>query len=262
MLYVASAAGLALLARSLLFGAIPLWIAILAFVAYFAIVITGVMVPQLEMFADVVCCGPADVAEVALTFDDGPHPEHTLKVLNALDAAEVHATFFLLGSKVRQHPSVAREIADRGHEIGVHGYEHDRWLSLRAPARIVQDLDRAIAAIEDATGVRPLLFRPPVGHVSPRTETAASKLGLTIVGWSARGFDGVAGARAHKVASRIRRKLKPGAIVLLHDAAERGDREPAGIQALPAVLDAIQAQGLRVVPVLTLAAGRFGTERR
>lgn len=259
LLYVASAAGLALLARSLIFGAIPLWLALLAFISYFGIVITGVMVPQLEMFGDVLCRGPSSVAEVALTFDDGPHPEHTLKVLALLDAAGVHATFFLLGSKVEAHPLVAREIVERGHEIGLHGYEHDRWLSLRSPGRIVEDLNKALTAIESATGMRPTLFRPPVGHVSPRTETAASKLGLTLVGWSARGLDGLSGADGHKVAARIRRRLEPGAIVLLHDTAEQGDREPAGVAALPAVLDAIQAQGLKVVPVAVLAAGRFGT---
>jgi peptidoglycan/xylan/chitin deacetylase (PgdA/CDA1 family) len=260
LLYVVSAAGLALLARSLLFGALPLWISILAFLAYLAIVVTGVVVPQLGMFADVLCRGPSGVAEIALTFDDGPHPEHTRKVLELLDAADVRATFFLLGSKVEACPSVARAIAERGHEIGVHGHEHDRWLSLRSPGRITKDLEKALTVIESVTGVRPSLFRPPVGHVSPRTETAASKLGLTLVGWSARGFDGLAGADAHQVAARIRRHLKPGAIVMLHDAAERGDREPAGVGALPAVLDAIHAQGLRVVPVSVLAAGRFGTQ--
>lgn len=251
-LYLASAAGLALLLRSLLIGPVPLWIALSAFGAYVALALLGVFVPRLEMFADIVCNGPKDVPLVALTFDDGPHPEHTLSVLDALDEAGAKATFFLLGAKVEAHPEVAREIVKRGHGIGVHGHTHDRWQSLRGPERIQKDLERALDAIEKATGQRPLLFRPPVGLVSPRTDTAATKLGLTIVAWSVRGRDGLAKARARDVAARVRRGLRPGAIVLLHDAAEQGDRRPAGVEALPSVLQAIHGEGLRSVEVTEL----------
>lgn len=247
LLYVASAAGLALLARSLLFGPVPLWVAIAAFVSYVALALVGVFVPRLEMFADIFWRGPTDRPEVALTFDDGPHPVHTRKVLDLLDSAGAKATFFVLGSKVEAHPDVAREIVKRGHGLGVHGHVHDRWMSLRRPRRIVEELERALAAIEHATGQRPTLFRPPMGHVSPRTDTAATQLGLTIVGWSVRGLDGVRRARARDVAARVRRGLRPGAIVVLHDAAEVGEACPAGVEALGPILDSIDGERLRCV---------------
>jgi len=258
LLYVASAGALALLARSLLIGAVPLWIAIAAFAGYVAIALLGVLVPRLEMFADVVWRGPRDTAEVALTFDDGPHPEHTRRVLELLDEVGAKATFFVLGSKVEAHPEVAREIVARGHGLGIHGYTHDRLLSLRSPKRIAADLERALDAVESATGLRPVLFRPPVGHVSPRTDTAATRLGLTIVAWSVRGLDGLARANAKDVAARVRRGLRPGAIVLLHDAAEQGDRRPAGVDALPSVLEAIHGEGLRCVGVAKFADAEGG----
>ena len=253
-LYIASAAGLALLVRSLWFGPVPLWIALTAFGAYVTLALVGVFVPRLEMFADIVCSGSKDVPLVALTFDDGPHPEHTRAVLDLLDEAGAKATFFVLGVKVEAHPDVAREIVKRGHGIGVHGYTHDRWQSLRSPNQIQKDLERALDAIEKATGQRPLLFRPPVGLVSPRTDTAATKLGLTIVAWSARGLDGLSKATSRDVAARVRRGLRPGAIVLLHDTAEHGDRCPAGVEALPAILEAIHGEGLRSVDVAELLA--------
>jgi len=249
LLYIASAAGLALLVRSFLIGPVPLWIALVAFFAYVVLALLGVFVPRLEMFADIVCKGPRNVPEVALTFDDGPHPEHTRKVLDLLDDAEAKATFFVLGSKVEEYPEVAREIVKRGHGIGVHGYTHDRIQSLRGPKRIQVDLERALQAVEKATGHRPTLFRPPVGLVSPRTETAATQLGLTIVGWSVKGRDGLARAEPRDVAARVRRGLRPGAIVLLHDAAEEGDRRPAGVDALQPILAAIHGEGLKAVDV-------------
>jgi len=261
LLYVVSAAGLALLLRSLLIGPLPLWVALAAFVAYVAIALLGVFVPRLEMFADILWRGPCDLPEVALTFDDGPHPEHTPRVLGLLDEAGAKATFFLLGAKVEAHPDIARRIVERGHGIGIHGYTHDRFQSLRRPNRIQQDLERALRAVEDATGTRCSLFRPPVGLVSPRTDTAADKLGLTIVAWSVRGRDGVASARHRDVAVRVRRGLRPGAIVLLHDAAERDDRCPAGVEALPAIIDAIHAEGLKAVDVTRFADSAAGKKK-
>lgn len=254
LLYLASAAGLALLVRTLLVGPVPLWAALAAFAAYVVLALVGVFVPRLEMFADILCAGPRGVPQVALTFDDGPHPEHTREVLSLLDGAGAKATFFLLGSKVEAHPDVAREIVRRGHDIGVHGYTHDRLQCLRAPKRIEADLKRALDAIERATGQRPVLFRPPVGLVSPRTDTAATRLGLVIVGWSVRGRDGLRKAKAHEVAARVRRGLRPGAVVMLHDAAETGDRRPAGVEALGPILDAIDGERLQSVGLTKLMA--------
>jgi peptidoglycan/xylan/chitin deacetylase (PgdA/CDA1 family) len=99
------------------------------------------------------------------------------------------------------------------------------------------------------SGRRPELFRPPIGHTNPIIARVVDALDLTVVGWTISGRDGVASARPGGVVARVQRDLRDGAIVLLHDSPERGDREPASVRALPSVLAAVAARGLRVVPL-------------
>src|SRR6185436_15100330 len=115
----------------------------------------GALWPALEMFADVVWRGPEGASGVALTFDDGPHPEFTRSVLDALDREGAKATFFVIGEKGARHPALLREIVDRGHLVGVHGDRHDRALSLRSLDRVQADLMHAINSLTRATGQRP-----------------------------------------------------------------------------------------------------------
>ena len=111
------------------------------------------------------------------------------------------------------------------------------------------DLARAVEVIAAATGQAPTLFRPPIGHTSPRIAGALEAFDFTVVGWSVRGLDGLAGARAERVAARIVPHLKDGAIVLLHDAAENEDFTPASIAALPRILAAMARKNLAGVRV-------------
>ncbi len=247
---IGSAAVVAAVVSTWAFVAPPsVWPAALVLVGYLAVILAGVMNPQLAMFARVVSRVSGNRAEVALTFDDGPSAISTRKVLASLARGNAHATFFVLGAKARATPEVLREIAAAGHELGIHGDHHDRLLSLRHPDRIVADLERALGAVESATGLRPRLFRPPLGHISPRTALAAHRLGLTLVGWSARGRDGLARTTVATTIRRIASGLRSGAIILLHDAAERGEHEPAGVAALPEILQEAARRGLRCVSV-------------
>jgi peptidoglycan/xylan/chitin deacetylase (PgdA/CDA1 family) len=184
-----------------------------------------------------------------LTFDDGPHPFWTARILDLLREHGATATFFVVGRKVESHPEVVRAILQQGHRVELHSYAHDRLLSLRSERRVRDDLERGIAALRRVTGRRPELFRPPIGHTNPIVARIANDLDLTVVGWTIAGRDGVSWARPSDVAARVRRNLRDGAIVLLHDAPERGDREPAAVRALPEILAAISARGLQVVPL-------------
>jgi len=249
LLYVATIGAVALVARSLWLGPPPLLIACLALAAYVALVTCGVLFAGLGMFADVVTRGPEDEGAVALTFDDGPSPEHTPKILSLLDAAKIKATFFVIGRKAEAHPEIVRAIKARGHAIGLHSYAHHRLFSLRSLRYVRADLARGQKVLEAITGEPPILFRPPIGHMSPRIAKAVDELGLIVVGWSIRALDGTSRARPAEVAVRVIRRLEPGAIVLLHDAAERDDRTPASIEALPAILEAMKREGLKGVRV-------------
>lgn len=260
--HVATLGALALVARSLLREPVPLWIALSALTSYVALVLSGVFFLRLRMFVDAVCRGPGDARGVALTFDDGPHPEHTRKVLSLLEGAGVRATFFLIGRKAEAHPDVVREIVQRGHAIGAHGYAHQRLFSLLSSRAVEEDLARSLDVLEDITGKRPTLFRPPIGHTNPRVAKVVDKLGLTVVGWSVRGLDGLGRARAEHVAARVVRGLEDGAIVLLHDAAERDDFTPASLEALPRILAGMQARQLAGVTVPELVPDAIGDEQR
>jgi peptidoglycan-N-acetylglucosamine deacetylase len=259
LLYVATAGALSLVGRSVILAPVPLAVAIVAFAAYVALIGCGVAFLRLGMFVDVIWRGPREARGVALTFDDGPSPEHTPRVLDLLDEAGVKATFFVIGVKAAAHPELVRAIVARGHAVGIHGHTHDRLLTLRSPETVGDDLGEAVATVEAITGERPTLFRPPVGLTSPRIARALEWFDLVVVGWSVRGLDGLAGARPERVAERVVPRLADGAIVLLHDAAEHDDHCPASLAALPRILAAMRTRDLEGV---RLDAWGLGGERR
>lgn len=248
-LYCATGAILGLTLHAVFVRPPPVVWAAGALVGYLSLALGGVLVLPWRVYAEAVVRGPRDARGVALTFDDGPHPRWTRAVLELLAARGVKATFFMVARKAEQHPDVVRELQEQGHSVELHSYAHDRLFALRGARRVRDDLERGVVTLERLTGRRPSLFRPPIGHTNPTIASIADDLDLTIVAWSARGLDGLAGARPDRVAARVRRGLRPGAIVLLHDSPEEGDSEPAAVRALPAVLDAIAARGLEVVPL-------------
>jgi peptidoglycan/xylan/chitin deacetylase (PgdA/CDA1 family) len=171
----------------------------------------------------------------------------TRRVLEALAPTRHRATFFVLGEKARRHPDVVREIHAGGHTLGIHGDFHDRLHSFRMPWTVRDELVRAASSVEAATGERPRFFRPPLGHTSITTVPGVRRAGVTLIGWSSRGFDGLRSRSLEAVVERVARTLVDGAIVLLHDAAERDDFEPAAVRALPQLLALLDERGLTSV---------------
>jgi len=222
--------------------------------AWYGVATIGVLFPWLEMYGPIILRGPAGRRSVALTFDDGPHPVTTRRILAVLAATGHRATFFVLGTKARLHPEVVREIHAAGHTLGVHGDRHDRLHAFRMPWRVRRELLRAARSVEDAIGVRPWLFRPPLGHTSITTTRGARRAGMTIVGWSTRGFDGVRGQTPEAVVARVARGVTDGDIVMLHDASEHDDFEPASVRALPELLRLLDDRGWKSVGLDTLLA--------
>jgi peptidoglycan/xylan/chitin deacetylase (PgdA/CDA1 family) len=159
---------------------------------------------------------PAD-SGVALTFDDGPHPEGTPAVLDVLARAGARGTFFVVGEQVARRPGLAAEIVAAGHAIALHGFRHR--LQIRVPARDLEDdLARGSAAVEDATGVSPRLHRPPYGIYSPAGLQAARAAGLTPLLWSRWGKDWRRLTTPGRIAKRATRNVSAGDVILLHDA--------------------------------------------
>jgi peptidoglycan/xylan/chitin deacetylase (PgdA/CDA1 family) len=191
-----------------------------------------------------------DASGVVLTFDDGPHPEGTPAVLEALERAGATATFFLCGEQVERNPGLAREIAAAGHTAAVHGHRHRNMLRL-PPRAFVDDLERGIAQIEDAVGRRPGLYRPPYGIFSYPGMLEVRARGLDSLLWSRWGHDWRAGRAPERIAAEVTADLRAGDVLLFHDADHysapgcwRGT-----VGALPWVLERIRSKGLRPVAV-------------
>jgi peptidoglycan/xylan/chitin deacetylase (PgdA/CDA1 family) len=181
---------------------------------------------------------------VALTFDDGPDPDSTPAVLDALDAAGARATFFVLGEQLMHHHAIAREALARGHELGLHGFGHERHTDM--PGRsAADDMARGVGTFEAAVGRRPRFYRPPYGDFNEASYEACADLGMEPVYWSGWGLDWEAVA-AERIAELSARDLADGSIVLLHDSARYAPRESAAATAaaIPLLASRAAAAGL------------------
>jgi peptidoglycan-N-acetylglucosamine deacetylase len=185
---------------------------------------------------------------VAITFDDGPHPEGTPQMLEILAEHGARATFFLVGEQVVRRPELARRIVAEGHAIGLHGYRHRPHPS-RTTAAIVEDFDRATAAVADATGVTPRLHRPPYGIYSAASLQIAHERGLQPLLWSRWGKDWRKFTTPDRIARRVLTEITAGDVVLLHDAdsysSKRSHRRTAA--ALPEILRTLKSAELGTV---------------
>jgi peptidoglycan/xylan/chitin deacetylase (PgdA/CDA1 family) len=193
---------------------------------------------------------PGESREIALTFDDGPDPRVTPRVLDLLDAAGMRATFFVIGRRARAHPGVVAEIARRGHRVENHTDTHPHLFACYPAGLLRREIERAQEAIAAAAGRRPRLFRAPAGLRNPLLDGVLHSSGLRLVAWTRRGFDAVEKSPA-AIARRLLDGLAPRDILLLHDG--RATDPPAGnpvvLEVLPRVLDALAAQGLRSVSI-------------
>jgi peptidoglycan/xylan/chitin deacetylase (PgdA/CDA1 family) len=191
--------------------------------------------------------GLGDPGHVALTFDDGPHPDSTPQFLDELAKREVHATFFLLGSELARNPWLGREIVAAGHEVAVHGWEH-RYLTRYGPRRTMTELAHARDVIAEVTGTPPRWFRPPYGVLTSSALRAAKKLDLTPVLWTCWGWDWSAKATSDSVFGTVMKDLDGGGTILLHDSDVAADpgawRSTLG--ALPRLLEECDTRGWRV----------------
>ncbi len=166
-----------------------------------------------------------DRREVWLTIDDGPDPDDTPKILDLLDRHGAQATFFVIGERAARWPELTREIVRRGHGMGHHTHTHpcgSFWCA--SPGRLHAELDRAIAALEGCA-VRPAFFRAPVGIKNLLLAPALAARDLQCVGWTIRSGDCRA-ASAEALAASVGARLRPGAIVLLHE----GPSVPAAVR--------------------------------
>ncbi len=177
--------------------------------------------------------------KIVLTFDDGPHPRHTLRILDILDKYDVKAVFFMIGKNVNSYPDVAKEVADRGHQIGIHSQNHNYYFGILESKKLKMEIMKCAETIKNTIGLSTNLFRPPFGITNPIIAGEVKKQKLTTIGWNVRSFDTVT-EKADKIISRIMKKVGKSSIVLLHDRLDQT------CEALPRIIEEIHSLGMTI----------------
>lgn len=216
------------------------------------------------------CREKTDRKEVYLTFDDGPHPPETERVLDVLRERGAKATFFLIGSKVSGNEAVLRRMLEEGHALGLHTYSHAGTFPLLSFDKMLADVNEGKRAVESVAGKKISLFRPPFGVTNPTIAKVVRTLGLQTVGWDVRSFDTMfCKSSEHSckqsgysckqseysckqsgysckqsehdwyvpVVERIMKQVRPGSVILLHD------RLDGASELLALLLDNLAASG-------------------
>ncbi len=187
---------------------------------------------------------------VALTFDDGPDPEITPRVLDLLDehggTSGAKASFFVIGERVEREPALTREIVRRGHLVENHSYRHAHTFSLLPPRALAREVERAQDVIAQSTGRYPVWFRAPAGLRGVFLEPILARQGLALAAWTRRGYDTVS-TEPHTVYQRLVRNLAAGDVLLLHDRLPHtggARRTSPALEVLPRLLAELAARGL------------------
>ena len=222
------------------------WPAVLgALVADHVALVTAGLLPRSTLLGPNLRRLPASAGDdvVALTFDDGPDPAVTPRVLDLLERAQARATFFVVGERAAGQRALLQEIVRRGHRLGNHTWSHPNGFFFLPPAALGAQIARTQELLTEVAGAPPLWFRAPAGIRSPLLEPMLARAGLRLASWTRRAFDTVARS-PETVARRLTQGLRPGDVLLLHDGGNAGV-----LEALPRVLDAMAAAQLRGVPL-------------
>jgi len=187
---------------------------VLVIVIFLVFLTWGVMTPQINYFLTAI--HRIVKPYVLLTFDDGPDPEITPRILKILNDNRIKAVFFVIGSKAEKYPEIIREITHSGHLVGNHTYSHSPLFPLSSAVQVRKEIERTNDIIRNITGKDVELFRPPVGYTNPIIARVSSSMHLTVVGWKKRTYDTVL-KNTDILYRRLLSLTKPGSIILLHD---------------------------------------------
>jgi peptidoglycan-N-acetylglucosamine deacetylase len=245
--------GATLVSSTALFGATTLGLGLPA-AAFVALLADGVFRPSSSIFYPTLSHGSRTESKIAITFDDGPDPEVTPRVLDILERYGARATFFMIGRNLARSMTIGERVVQEGHEIGNHSWQHanmQNFFSTRAHLAEIERCEQLIRSI-GFPGTVPL-YRAPVGFKSPELARAAHVRALRVVAWSIHSRDTI-DRNPQRVARRVLRRIRPGDIVLMHDGHQTaGAHRPGLLDALPRILEGLRERGLRAVTVSELS---------
>lgn len=231
------------------FGNVPVWVYILFVLIWVAITAIGSFHIRwnyhLHSFSHNYRTSENNVS---ITFDDGPNPEFTPKVLSLLKKHGAKATFFLIGKYVEKYPELVKQILAEGHAIGNHSYSHSKNFGFFTSEKIASELKKTNELLNEITGKKLILFRPPFGVTNPNIKKALKITGLHSIGWSKRSLD-TTNISDEKIFMRITQNLKKGDIILLHD---NGNKTVAVLERLLLFLQSHKMQSVTVDRLLEI----------
>ncbi|CAN5720100.1 polysaccharide deacetylase family protein [soil metagenome] len=224
------------------------WWALAAVMIAHALWLVPTLWPQCDWCGEVLSKLPTDRKDVWLTIDDGPDAEDTPQLLDLLDQHQAQATFFFIGAKAMQHPELVAEVWRRGHQVGNHTMTHPQYrFWFYGPGAVHREIESCQQVLTEAGKSRaPAWFRAPAGFKNPFVSARVEKLGLDLACWSVRGRDGV-DSNKQRVLERLKKGIKPGAIILMHEGRldEQGQR--LAPQVLSELLQWLADNGYRCV---------------
>ncbi|MFL5763269.1 MAG: polysaccharide deacetylase family protein [Bacteroidia bacterium] len=179
---------------------------------------------------------------IAISFDDGPHPEYTGKILSVLEKHKAPATFFVIGKNIQGNEHLIRKINDQGHLLGNHSWSHSFFIDFKGKKAFMEELNATSDAVYTIIHKRMRFFRPPYGVTTPHLSAASNALKYAIIGWSIRSLDTTSDS-LEKIAKRVTSQLKPGALILFHDTSEKT------IGVLEQTLNFAKENGFKIVSV-------------
>jgi len=206
--------------------------------------------PRLSFFLPIISRGKRGAKGVALTFDDGPDPEVTPRLLEILARHGVSATFFVVGARADRYPEIVRAILAGGHAVGNHSYSHSPLLMLKGRATLRREVESAQSALLKF-GIVPLAFRPPVGITNSRLWRILLENGMFCVNFSRRAAD-FGNRRVTRLADRLLAKVVPGDVILLHDVAPRQGDVTHLLQEFSLLIEGLKGRGLDILPLAQL----------
>lgn len=223
-------------------NSVSLWWYALLGIIYLNFQAYGASVLSAQFFLPVKFQGDTNSNKIAITFDDGPIPVMTEKVLDVLTTYKVPAAFFCIGNRVNDYPALTKRIHESGHLIGNHSYWHGAMFDLQSPEKIAKELTDTDWAIQKVINKKPNFFRPPFGVTNPMVAAAVKKGGYKTIGWSVRSFDTMT-KNGNVLLERVTKSLKGGDVILFHDYSA------STLEILPAFLEHVAKVGLKIVRV-------------
>lgn len=227
------------------------FLAIVPLALFLAACFSAPFFTRFGFYLPIISHGKTEKPHVALTFDDGPDPVSTPYLLSLLEKHHAPATFFVTGAKAKAFPQQVHDILKKGHTLGNHSYTHDYFIMLRQKRR----LEKEIATTQDilaSIGVRPTVFRPPMGITNPGLGSVLDRMGLVAVNFSCRAFDG-GNRRVRRLSEKILNRVRPGSIIMMHDLAPKKETDQhLWMSEVEKVMAGLEKKGLSIVPLSDL----------